>query len=61
MLYKVKLAYGPDYFFDNIEEAAAFFDQAIRHAEDDLKWAALEPIYPEPDAEDVNAEEVSDD
>ena len=57
MLYKVKLSYGHDYYFDNIEEASAFFDQAIRHAEDDLKWAAIEPVYQEPD----ETEEVDDD
>lgn len=57
MKYKVKLAYGPEYIFDNIEEAGAFFDQAIRHADDELKWAAIEPIYPE----QVASEEVSDD
>ena len=61
MKYKVKLSYGPDFIFDNIEEAGTFFDHALRHAESDLKWASLEPIYPEPDAEDVNAEEVEDD
>lgn len=57
MKYKVKLAYGPEYLFDNIEEAAAFFDQAIRHAEDVLRWAAIEPVYPEPD----ETEEVDND
>ena len=57
MMYRVKLAYGPEYYFDNIEEAGAFFDQAIRHAENDLKWAAIEPVYPEPD----ETEEVNDD
>lgn len=57
MMYKVKLAYGPEYIFDNIEEAGAFFDQAIRHAESDLKWASIEPIYPESD----ESEEVDDD
>lgn len=57
MMYKVKLSYGPEYLFDNIEEAGAFFDQAVTHAEDELKWAAIEPIYPEPD----ETEEVDDD
>ena len=57
MKYKVKLSYGPDYIFDDIEEASVFFDQALRHSVDKLKWAAIEPIYPESDA----AEEVSDD
>ena len=57
MNYKVKLSYGPDYIFDNIEEASTFFDQAIKHSVDELKWAAIEPVYPVT----VDAEEVSDD
>lgn len=56
MKYKVKLSYGPDYLFDNIEEASVFFDQALRHSVDELKWAAIEPVYP-----DDAAEEVEDD
>ena len=58
MKYKVKLSYGPDFLFNNIEEASTFFDQALRHTVEALKWAAIEPIYPEPDAAD---EEVDDD
>lgn len=54
MKYKVKLSYGPDFIFDNIEEASVFFDQALRHTVDVLKWAAIEPIYPEQDAEEVD-------
>ena len=62
MKYKVKLSYGPDYFFDNIEEAGTFFDQALRHADGVPNWPSIEPVYPESDdAEDVNAEEVDDD
>lgn len=57
MKYKVKLSYGPDYLFDNIEEASVFFDQALRHSVDELKWAAIEPVFPEPD----ETEEVEDD
>lgn len=57
MKYKVKLAYGPEYIFDSIEEAGVFFDQALRHADDVLRWAAIEPVYPESN----DAEEVSDD
>lgn len=57
MKYKVKLSYGPEFIFDNIEEAAAFFDQAIRHSEIDLKWTSIEAVYPEPD----ETEEVDDD
>ena len=63
MKYKVKLSYGPDYLFDNIEEAAIFFDQALKHANDVLRWAAIEPVCPESDdAEEVNdTEEVEND
>lgn len=57
MKYKVKLSYGPDFIFDNIEEASVFFDQALRHTVDVLNWAAIEPIYPESD----ETEEVSND
>ena len=57
MNYKVKLSYGPDYIFDNIEEASTFFDQALTHSVDELKWAAIEPVYPGT----ADAEEVSDD
>lgn len=57
MKYKVKLSYGPDFIFDNIEEASVFFDQALRHTAETLKWASIEPIYQDPD----DAEEVSDD
>ena len=54
MKYKVKLSYGPDYLFDNIEEAGVFFDQALRHADDVLRWASIEVVYPESDAEEVS-------
>ena len=54
MKYKVKLSYGPDYLFDNIEEAGVFFDQALSHADDVLKWPSIEVVYPESDAEAVD-------
>lgn len=57
MKYRVKLAYGPEYIFDSIEEAGVFFDQAVRHATEPLKWPNIEPVYPESD----DAEEVEDD
>lgn len=57
MKYKVKLAYGPEYIFNSIEEAGVFFDQALRHATEPLKWANIESVYTDDDA----AEEVSDD
>lgn len=43
--YNVRLGYAEVFFFDNIEEAATFFDQAIRHSENTYKWAALEPVH----------------
>ena len=57
MQYKVKLNYGPEYIFDSIEEAGSFFDQALRHATEPLKWTNIEPVYPESE----DAEEVTDD
>lgn len=57
MKYRVKVAYNVECIFDTIEEAAAFFDQAVRHGVEKFTYAKIEPIYPEPDA----AEEVSDD
>lgn len=57
MKYKVKVSYSAEFIFDTIEEAAAFFDQAVRHSVERYTYANIEPIYTEPDA----AEEASDD
>lgn len=56
MKYKVKLSYGPDYVFDNIEEAGVFFEQALIHTVDELRWSSIEPVYDKPEQDD--AEEV---
>ena len=57
MNYKVKLSYGAEFIFDNIEEAGTFFNQALRHAVDRYDYSDIEPIYPTAD----DGEEVSDD
>ena len=57
MKYKVKLNYGTEFIFDNIIEAAVFFEKALEHAVEPYNYAAIEPIYPEPD----ETEEVNDD
>ena len=30
--YIVKMGYSDEFLFDNIEEAATFYDQAVRHS-----------------------------
>lgn len=55
--YNVRLGYSDVFFFDNIEEAATFFDQAIRHSENVYKWAALEPVQ---DNENVDDDGIID-
>ena len=57
--YQVKLGYSEEFFFDNIEEAGVFFDQAIRHSETEYRWASIEPVYDHPEQD--TSEEVSDD
>ena len=57
--YQVKLGYSDEFFFDSIEEAGVFFDQAIRHAKSEIRWASIEPVYCTPVQDET--EEVSDD
>lgn len=60
--YIVKMGYSDEFFFDNIEEAATFYDQMIRHSTKALKWTSIEPVYEQPEQdEDVKDEEVNDD
>lgn len=59
--YLVKMGYSDEFFFDNIEEAATFYDQALRHSKKELKWTVIEPVYNHPEQdEDVKDEEVND-
>lgn len=58
--YQVKLGYSEEFFFDNIEEASTFFDQAMRHSKTEYRWASIEPVYCTP-AQDDNKEVVEDD
>lgn len=55
--YLVKMGYSEEFFFDNIEEAASFFDMAIRHSNTEQKWASIGPVYDHPEQD----EEVKDD
>ena len=57
--YQVKLGYSEEFFFDNIEEASAFFDQAMRHSKTEYRLASIEPVYDHP--EEDASEEVDDD
>lgn len=62
--YVVKMGYSDEFFFDNIEEAATFYDQAIRHSNKALKWTAIEPVYEQPEQNEEEhdvAEEVKND
>ena len=64
--YVVKMGYSDEFFFYNIEEAATFFDQALRHSDKAMKWTAIEPVYEEYDQPEQNeehdvAEEVTND
>ena len=55
------MGYSDEFFFDNIEEAATFYDQALRHSKKELKWTVIEPVYNHPEQdEDVKDEEVND-
>ena len=54
--YQVKMSYSDEFFFDNIEEASVFFDQAARHSKTEFRWASIEPVYDHPEQDD--AEEV---
>lgn len=55
--FKVKLSYSDEFFFENIDEAAIFFSQALNHGLDKYEYAAIIPVYRDTDV----AEEVSDD
>ena len=57
--YQVKLGYSEGFFFDNIEEASAFFDQAMRHLKTEYRWASIEPVYDHPE-EDASEEDTDD-
>ena len=57
--YQVKMGYSEEFFFDNIEEASAFFDQAMRHSKTKYRWASIEPVYDHP--EEYASEEETDD
>lgn len=57
--YQVKLGYSEELFFDNIEEASAFFNQAMRHSKTEYRWASIEPVYDHPE-EDASEEETDD-
>ena len=57
--YQVKLGYSEEFFFDNIEEASAFYDQAMRHSKTEYRWASIEPVYDKPEQNDN--EEVAED
>lgn len=58
--YQVKIGYSEEFFFDNIDEASVFFDQAIRHTITNYKWSSIEPVYYEPE-QDESEEDVDDD
>lgn len=51
--YKVIIGYSDVFFFENIEEASVFFDQAIKHSENSYKWATIEPVYEEVDDDGI--------
>ena len=57
--YQVKMGYSEEFFFDNIEEASAFFDQAMRHSKTEYRWASIEPVYDHPE-EDASEEDTND-
>jgi aminopeptidase C len=58
--HQVKIAYSEEFFFDNIEEASVFVDQAIRHSKTEYRWASIEPVYDKP-VQDDNEEVAEDD
>lgn len=60
--YVVKMGYSDEFFFDNIEEAATFYDQALRHSIKELKWTGIEPVFcnPEDPAKDDEEHEVAE-
>ena len=57
--YQVKMGYSDEFFFDNVEEAAVFFDQAVKHSITEFRWASIEPVYDKPVQDE--SEEVDDD
>jgi hypothetical protein len=62
--YIVKMGYSDEFFFDNIEEAATFYDQALRHSVKALKWTSIEPVYEQSEQNEEEhdvAEEVKND
>ena len=55
--FKVKISYSNEFFFENIDEAAIFFTQALKHALDKYEYAAIIPVYQDTDV----CEEVAED